>query len=140
TGRDELRQSLDDRGLAHAWLADQNRVVLLAAREDFHDALDFLRASNRRIELALGAELREIAAEMIQCGSLGLLLALGGRWRSGCTCGCSSARTLRELGAQQTQRFLARFVEIDSSVGQYLCGNSLLLAQQSEQKMFSADI
>src|SRR6185312_16949 len=104
----QLRQSFDDRRLADTRLADQNGIVLLTAREDFHDALDFLCAPDRRIQLTFGRKLREIAAEMIECGSLGLLLALGG-WRRGWrTGGGRGTRTLRELGAEQTQRFLAR--------------------------------
>src|SRR4029077_19967288 len=35
--RDPLGQALDDRGLADTRLADQNGIVLLAAREDLHD-------------------------------------------------------------------------------------------------------
>ncbi len=37
---DALGQPLDDRGLADAGLADQDRVVLLAPAEDLDDALD----------------------------------------------------------------------------------------------------
>src|SRR5438876_582398 len=43
-GRDQLREPLDDGGLPHARLADQHRIVLLAAREDLHHPLDFLLA------------------------------------------------------------------------------------------------
>src|SRR6185437_1194774 len=63
-GSDELRKSFDDRSLADTWLADENRIVLLAAREDFYDALDLLRAPDSRIELAIRSELRQVAAEM----------------------------------------------------------------------------
>ena len=38
--RDALREALDDGGLADAGLADEHRVVLGAARQDLHDALD----------------------------------------------------------------------------------------------------
>ena len=79
---DELRQTFDDRSLADARLTDENRIVLLAASQDLHHALDFLRAADRRIELRLRRKLRQIAAEMIECGSLRLLLALARRCRS----------------------------------------------------------
>ena len=49
---DELRQPFDDRRLADARLADQHRVVLLAAAQDLHDALDLLGAADRRVQLA----------------------------------------------------------------------------------------
>ena len=39
-GGDALRETLDDGGLADARLADEHRVVLGAARQDLHDALD----------------------------------------------------------------------------------------------------
>ncbi len=55
---DALRQPLGDGGLADARLADQHRVVLLAAREDLDDALDLLLAADDRVELALARELR----------------------------------------------------------------------------------
>ena len=40
---DLLSESLDDRGLADAGLADEHRVVLGAARQHLHDALDLVR-------------------------------------------------------------------------------------------------
>ena len=50
---DALGQPLDDGRLADARLADQDRVVLGAARQDLDDAADFLVAADDRIELAL---------------------------------------------------------------------------------------
>ena len=41
-GRDALRETLGDGGLADAGLADEHRVVLRAARQDLHDALDLV--------------------------------------------------------------------------------------------------
>ncbi len=41
---DALRETFDDRGLAHARLPDEDGVVLRPAREDLHDALDLLLA------------------------------------------------------------------------------------------------
>src|SRR5204862_8558 len=77
--RDQLRQPLDDGRLAHARLADQDGVVLLAPRQNLHHALDFLLAPDGRVELPLGCELRQIATEVVQRGSLGFLLALRAR-------------------------------------------------------------
>ena len=39
-GHDELRQALGDGGLAHTGLADEQRIVLLTAGENLHNALD----------------------------------------------------------------------------------------------------
>ena len=44
-------QALDDGGLAHARLADEHGVVLGAARQHLHDALDLLLAPDDRVEL-----------------------------------------------------------------------------------------
>ena len=50
---DALGQALDDRGLAHAGLADQDGIVLGPAGEHLHDPPDFLVPADDRIELSL---------------------------------------------------------------------------------------
>ena len=57
-GDDALGEALDDRGLADAGLADQDRVVLGAAREHLDHAADLLVAADDRVELALRAPAR----------------------------------------------------------------------------------
>ena len=52
-GDDALGEALDDRGLADAGLADQDRVVLGAAREHLDHAPDLVVAADHRVELAL---------------------------------------------------------------------------------------
>ena len=64
--RDARGEALDDGGLADARLADQHGVVLRAAREDLHHALDLGLAPDDRVELALGGELRQVAAELVE--------------------------------------------------------------------------
>ena len=73
---DARGEALDDGGLADAGLADQHRVVLGAAREDLHDPLDLGLAADDRVELALGGELGQVAAELVE--QLRGLLALAG--------------------------------------------------------------
>ncbi len=51
-GDDALRQAFDNGGLTDAGLADQDGIVLGAAREDLHDAADFDVASDDGVELA----------------------------------------------------------------------------------------
>ena len=63
---DAQRQALDDRGLADAGLADQNRIVLGPARQNLDRAADFLVAADHRIELAVARGLREIAGIFLQ--------------------------------------------------------------------------
>ena len=73
---DALREALDDGRLAHAGLADEHRVVLGAAGEDLHDALDLDGAADARVQLAVVGQLGEIAAELLE--HLGGALALAG--------------------------------------------------------------
>src|SRR5215213_5570178 len=76
---DELGEPFDDRRLADTRLADEDRIVLLPARQHFHHALDLLAAADSRIKLTFCSKLGEIPAEVIERGRLGLLLALGRR-------------------------------------------------------------
>ena len=74
-GDDPLREPLDDRRLADAGLADQDRVVLRAAREHLDHAPDLLVAADHRVELALLGRLGQVAAELRErlVGALGIL-------------------------------------------------------------------
>src|SRR5881397_141968 len=135
--RDQLCQPLDDRRLADAGLPDQDRVVFLAARQDFHHALDFLLPSDRRIERAFGRELRQVTAEVVERRSLGFLFAFGRR-RLGA--GATAGRCRGHLAAEQPQRFGARLLQVHARVGQDLRGDPLLFAQQSEQQVLGADV
>ena len=65
-GDDPLRQALDDRGLAHAGLADQHRVVLGAPLEDLDDAADLVVTPDDRIELAGPCALGEVDGVLLQ--------------------------------------------------------------------------
>ena len=63
---DALGETLGDRGLAHARLTDEDRVVLGATREDLHHATDLLVATDHRVELALPRVLGEVARVLRQ--------------------------------------------------------------------------
>jgi hypothetical protein len=63
---DALREALDDGGLADAGLTDQHRVVLGAAAQHLHHALDLALAPDDRVELLLACELGEVAAELVE--------------------------------------------------------------------------
>src|SRR4029453_11008535 len=127
TRNDALRQPLRDRGLADAGLADQHRVVLLPARQNLDDTLDFLFAPDHRIELALARELREVAPELVQRRRLGTLFAL------------STARR-RRLSAEELQRLLAHALAVDAELEEHLRRNALAFTNQAEQEMLRADI
>ena len=69
-----LGQPLDDGRLAHAGLAQEHRVVLLAAAEDLNHPLDLVLAADDRVELPLLGQLGQIAAKTVQGGRLALAL------------------------------------------------------------------
>ena len=56
------RDALDDGRLADARVADEERVVLAAAREDLDGAVDLVLAADQRIDAALGGFLPEVDA------------------------------------------------------------------------------
>ena len=63
---DAQGQSLDDRGLADAGLADQHRIVFGPPRQDLDGAADFLVAPDHRVELAVAGRLGEVARVFLQ--------------------------------------------------------------------------
>ena len=63
---DLLGQALHDGGLAHAGLAQQDRVVLAAAAEDLDDALDLCIPADEVVEDAPLGHLRQVAGEFGQ--------------------------------------------------------------------------
>ena len=65
-GDDPLGQALDDRRLADARLADQDRVVLGPSREDLDDPADLRVAAYDRVHLAVAGHLHEVPAVTLQ--------------------------------------------------------------------------
>ena len=64
-------QALDDRGLAHPGLPDQDRVVLGASGEDLDDPADLVVPPDHRVETALaslGREITPVLLEGVECG------------------------------------------------------------------------
>ncbi len=118
---DLLGQALDDRGLAHAGLADEHGVVLGAAAEHLLHALDFVLAPDQRIELVLDGRLGEVAAEL---GEQRRLL---------------DARQ-RRLLVQQLHDVLADGVQPHPPLHQDGRGHRALLAQDAEQQVLGADV
>ena len=77
-GHDALGQALGDGGFAHARLADEAGVVLLAAVQDLHHALDLLLPPNDGVQLAVAGALAQIDAVIVQKLALLFLFAAGG--------------------------------------------------------------
>ncbi len=63
---DALREAFDNRSFPNPRLADQHRIILLAPGKDFDRTLDFLRATEHRVELALPRHCRKVAAELVE--------------------------------------------------------------------------
>ena len=118
---DALRQAFHDGGLAHARLADQHRVVLGAAAEDLHHALQFVIAADQRVERVVHGGLRQVAAEFGQ--QRAFLGAVGGH-----------------LFGLRTRQFFANGGEAQAALVQDLGGEALLLAQQAQQQVLGADV
>ena len=72
---DALGEALDDRGLAHAGLADEHRVVLGAAGEHLDHAAHLVVAADHGVELALAGERGQVAAVALE----GLVAVFGVR-------------------------------------------------------------
>ena len=70
---DALRQPFDDGGLADAGLADQDGIVLGAARQDLDGAANLLVAADDGVELAVARRLGQVARIFLQ----GLVVVLG---------------------------------------------------------------
>src|SRR5829696_7140011 len=131
--RDQLGEALDHGGLAHARLADQHRVVLLAAREDLHDPLDLGLAADDRVQLRLGGELGQVAAELVEQlrGLLALALGAGGGTRA-----ALAAAGAREHADDLVADLLGVGVEVEQDAG----GHALVLAHEPEQDVLGADV
>ena len=91
------RQAFGERGFAHARVADEHRVVLAAAAEDFHRPLELLGPANQRVELAgPGA-----------CGQVGGVCGQGvsrGRGSALSDAGLGVRRGLTRVGATRGRR------------------------------------
>ncbi len=77
---DALGEAFDDRGLAHAGLADQHRIVLGAPLQDLDCPADLVVASDDRVELAVPRALGEVDRVFLErlALSLGLLTVHAG--------------------------------------------------------------
>ena len=81
---DALGEAFDDGTLAHTGFADEDGVVLLAARKDLRESLDFVMTTHYGIEFAFLGGLCEVEAELVErrsarFGLLSLLALTGTR-------------------------------------------------------------
>ena len=123
-------EALDDGGLADARLADQHRVVLLAAREDLHDALDLGLAADDGIELPLGRGLRQVAAELVE--QLRALRLLAGA--------AAGALLAPARAGEHADDLVADLLGVGVEVEQDARRDALVLAHEPEQDVLGADV
>ncbi len=123
-------EPFDDGGLPDAGLADQHGIVLRAARQDLHHALDLRLAADDRVELALGSLLGQVAAELVEeLGALRLLAGSGG------------PTLLAAAGTgEHPDDLVANLVRIRVEVEQDACGDALVLTHEAEQDVLGADV
>ena len=76
-GHDTLGDALDDGRFTDTRLADEHRVVLGATGQDLDSTTDLVGTADNRIELAGTGQVADVAAVLLQCLKLGLVL--GGR-------------------------------------------------------------
>ena len=119
---DPLRDSLDDRRLPDAWVAEQHRVVLRPAGQDLDRLLDLVRSPDNRVELPLAGGLREVAAVLVE----------GLRRRCGPAAGLSRLDAADDGSAELRVR--------DSEAREELAGRILLVARKCEEHVLRPDV
>src|SRR4030095_17196433 len=122
-GEKPRREPLDDRGLADAGLADEDRVVLGAAREHLDDAPNLLVASDARVELAAAREIGEIAGVALER----LVLLLGVRIGHALSAADLDQRLVDRLGA-------------DAAGRQHAGRRPVALLRQAEEQVLGGDV
>src|SRR5438132_1776548 len=125
---DALCEALDDRRLANAWLANQRRIVLAAARQYLNDALDLVLASDDGVEQTFRSLCGDIGAQLVDERRIVLLLAL--------TLLSGVGRCLAHL----LQRERAQLVQVDAQRLQHIGGDTIAFPYQPQQQVLGADI
>ena len=116
-----LRQAFHDGRLAHAGLADQHRIVLGAAAQNLHHALQLVVAPDQRVERVVDGGLRQVAAELGQ--QRAFLGPVG-----------------RDFFRLRPRQLFADGGKPQAALVQNLGGEAFLFAQQTQQQMLGADV
>ena len=128
---DHLRETFNNGRLSDAGLTDEHRVVLGAARQHLHDALDFLLSTDHGVELGFARGLRQVAAKLVKHQ----------RCRGGALLRPASVRGFLALVArQQLDDGLANTVQVSAKLDEDLRGNTFTFTNQAEQDVLRADV
>ena len=106
-------------------------MFLVPAREDLHDPLDLGLAADDRVELGLGGELGQVAAELVE--QLRGLLALARGAGGGALAPAAGA-------GEHADDLVADLVRVGVEVEQDACGDALVLTHEAEQDVLGADV
>ena len=136
-GLDFLGQAFDHGGLAHTGLADQHRVVLGAAGEHDHNALNLVGTADDRVQLAFGGFGRQIASELVEDGGTGFVLLV--RHTAGIG-QFALAVASAGVAADHIDGRAAQFTQIDVHLDEHLGAHALTFTDQSEQDVLGADV
>src|SRR4029079_1494336 len=139
---DLLGEAFDDRRLADARLADEDRVVLGATAEDLHDPLELAATTDHGIELLLASELGEVATELIE--DLAVALVAGSVFLA-LLSGCGRLRLALALrptlvAAEQLEYLLANAGQISAELHEDLRSDAFALADEAEEDVLGADV
>ena len=130
---DAPREPLGDRGLAHAGLAHQQRVVLAAAAERLDHALDLAVAADQRIDLARERQLVQVHRVGLERPAP-LLFLLG----LGLGVGLGRLRRLRHL-ADAVRDEVHHVEPVHAALVQEIDGVRVLLAEDGDQHVRAGD-
>jgi hypothetical protein len=134
-GNDPLGEALDNGGLAHPGLSDEDGVVLGAAGKDLHDPLYLAGAADDRVERPLSGRLGEIAAELVEHGRpRGARLPAAGSGGFGLLLLAASG-----AGKELDDR-LANLLQLGSQLLEDLGGDTFSLPDQPEEDVLGADV
>ena len=137
---DTARQTLGDRGLADAGIADEQRIVLLPAAEHLDRPVDLGVAADQRIDLAvlgllvevdaIGVERVALLFGLVAALGIGLLVGAAHRPRLG------QARPLGDAVADIIDRVVARHVLLLQEIG----GVAFALGEDRHQNVGAGDL
>ena len=137
---DALGQTLDDGGLADPGLADEDGVVLGAARQDLHDPLDLALAPDDGIQLVVAGQLGVVAAELIEHGGARAGFAAAAAPTRGGAHLAAAAGLLATGPREELDDGLADLVQLGAELLQHLGGDALTLPDETEEDVLGADV